>query len=369
MNAVTFPNRRHSEFIDDIKRGVSEYCERRGCSEKADANMVLKTLAMLALTFVPYGLLLSNAFPPWAMLGLAIVMGIGIAGIGFSIAHDALHGAYSSKPWVNRLLGLMFDVMGANGYMWKLTHNVIHHTYTNIHGVDEDLEVSPLLRLSPHANHQWFHRYQHLYAFFAYAFSTLFWVFVKDFKYFFQRDLGPYKDIKHPISEWVILIVMKIVYYGYTLVIPFMVIDVTWWQFLIGLLTMHFTAGFILGIVFQLAHVVEDTVQPLPDEAGHMEHAWAIHEMETTSDFGRRNRLLNWYVGGLNFQIEHHLFPKVCSIHYPALSSMVESVAGKHGVRYNQHRTMWEAVKSHYRMLKRLGNPVRQAAVHPPLAA
>lgn len=369
MDPITFPSRTSTRFFEDVKRGVADYCAARGISEKADGRMVCKTLVMLAITFVPYGLIMTNRFDPWEMLALVVVMGVGIAGIGFSIAHDALHGAYSSRPWVNRLLGLMFDVMGANGYMWKLTHNVIHHTYTNIHGVDEDLEVSPLLRLSPHARHQGFQRFQHLYAFAAYAFSTLFWVFVKDYKYFLQKDLGPYKNIKHPAGEVVLLVVMKAVYYTYTIVLPWIFLDVTWWQFLIGQLTLHFTAGFILGIVFQLAHVVEDTVQPLPDTAGHMEHAWAIHEMETTSDFGRNNRLLNWYVGGLNFQIEHHLFPKVCSIHYPALSRMVEEVARKHGVRYNHHDTMWEAVRSHYRMLKRLGNPAKAAAVHPPLAA
>ena len=357
MSTITFPNRANAQFFDDIKKNLNAYFESRGLSEKADGRMVRKTIAMLAITFIPYGLILSNRFSPWEMLGLVVIVGIGMAGIGFSVAHDAQHGAYSSKPWVNRTLGLWFDMMGANGYMWRVTHNVIHHTYTNIHGVDEDLVVSPLLRLSPHAEYKGFQKFQHWYAFFAYAFSTLFWAFVKDYKYFFQRDLGPYKNIKHPAGEWVLLFVLKAVYYAYTIVIPWLVLDVTWWQFVIGQLVMHFTAGFILGIVFQLAHVVEDTVQPLPDHSGNIEHSWAIHEMETTSDFARTNKFLNWYIGGLNFQIEHHLFPKVCSIHYPALSSMVEDLAKKHGIRFNQHPTMWDAVKSHYRMLKRLGNP------------
>jgi linoleoyl-CoA desaturase len=362
MNKITFPERDASLFMEELKQRVSEYWNKKGISDKANALMIGKTAVVLALTFGSYGLLLTNRFSLWEMLGLAILMGVGMAGIGFSIAHDALHGAYSSNAAVNKVLGLFFDLVGANGYMWKLTHNIIHHTYTNIRGIDEDLEVSPLLRLSPHSRRRWFHRFQHWYAFLAYALATLNWVFVKDFQYFLRRDLGPFKNIKHPKPEVATLIVMKAVYYTWTIVVPWLVLDVTWWQFLIGLLAMHITAGFILGIVFQLAHVVEGTDHPLPDVEGKMDQAWIIHEMQTTSDFGRRNRLLSWYVGGLNFQIEHHLFPRVCSVHYPAISRIVEEAAVRHGVRFNQHRTMREAVASHYRVLKKLGK--RPSVIH-----
>ena len=317
--------------------------------------MVAKTVTLLALTFIPYGLILSGRLSAWPMLGLAVVMGIGLAGIGFSISHDALHGAYSSKPWLNRLIGLSFDLCGANGYMWKITHNVIHHTYTNIEGIDEDLTVSPLLRLSPSAEHRPMHRYQHLYAFAAYSMSTLFWVFVKDYKYFLQRDLGPYKNKRHPRSEIVTLIATKLLYYGWALALPLWLLPIPWWQVLIGFLVLHLTAGLILGIVFQLAHVVEGTDYPAPDGAGVMEHAWLVHEMATTSNFGRRNRLLCWYVGGLNFQVEHHLFPRTCSVHYPAISPIVEELAREYGVPYNAQPTLRAAIASHYRMLRKLG--------------
>jgi linoleoyl-CoA desaturase len=147
----------------------------------------------------------------------------------------------------------------------------------------------------------------------------------------------------------------KALYYVWTIVVPLLVLDVPWWQFLIGYVAMHLTAGLTLGVVFQLAHSVEGPAFPLPDDRGVMEQAWAVHEMETTSNFGRGNRLLCWYVGGLNFQIEHHLFPKVCSIHYPAISGVVREVAAKHGITYNEHATFRAAVRSHYAMLKRLG--------------
>jgi linoleoyl-CoA desaturase len=352
---VKFPRLDPAQFGDEVKRRVADYFQQNHLSDKANAAMVAKTITLFALTFGCYGLILSNRFDPWAMLGLAIVMGVGVAGLGFSVAHDALHGAYSKHPAVNRALGFTFDLLGANGYMWKITHNVIHHTYTNIHGIDEDLSVSPLLRLSPESDLKPMHRWQHWYAFLAYSTSTLFWVFVKDYKYFLQKDLGPYRNRKHPRSEVAILLVTKAVYYAWAIVIPLLVLQVTWWQFVIGFLAMNLTAGAILGIVFQLAHVVEGTEHLHADPTGLMESAWMVHEMRTTSDFGRRNRLLNWYVGGLNFQVEHHLFPRVCSVHYPAISPIVEQVARECGVPYHAHDTFREAVRSHFKTLRHFG--------------
>lgn len=317
--------------------------------------MVTKTATLFAVFFGAYAVILSGLVSPLGMLGLCLVMGVGMAGIGFAVAHDALHGAYSSRPWVNRLLGFSFDILGANGYMWRMTHNIVHHTYTNIQGVDGDLEVSPYLRLSPRSAWRPIHRYQQWYALAAYSLSTLVWVTIKDFKYFTRADGGPYHSERHPPREVALLIGFKALYYSWSLVIPMLVLDVAWWQVLLGWLAMHLTAGLILGIVFQLAHVVEETAHPAPDESGNMEQAWMVHEMETTANFGRKNRLLTWYVGGLNYQIEHHLFPKVCSIHYPEISEIVRSVALKHGMPYHEHRTFLGAVRSHLRVLRKLG--------------
>lgn len=105
---------------------------------------------------------------------ITFLMGTGMAGIGFSVSHDALHVAYSSNKYVNGALGLKFDLLGANGYIWKITHNIIHHTYTNIHGHDEDLEVAEFIRLSPHSEFKWIHKYQHILVFFAYSLATFF---------------------------------------------------------------------------------------------------------------------------------------------------------------------------------------------------
>ncbi len=352
---IQFTSTDAKAFARDVRARVAEYFESTGRSRHADWRMVLKTIILLSLTFGSYGLIMSGRFSLMAMWALTFLIGVGIAGIGFSITHDALHGAYSSRRWVNYLLGLALNLIGANGYIWKITHNVMHHTYTNIHDVDEDLTVSPLLRLSPGARHYWFHRYQPLYGFFAYGLATINWLFIKDYQQFLSRSVGPYANKKHPAGEIATLIIFKLLACTWMIVLPLALLDITWWQFLIGFLTAHFTAGVILGVIFQLAHVVDGPEFPLPDEDGNMEYAWLVHQMRTTANFASGNEALSWYIGGLDYQIEHHLFPQTCSIHYPAIAPIVREVAEEHGIPYRSNPTLRAAVASHHQMLKRLG--------------
>lgn len=352
---VTFPTGTAERFVEDVKSRVAAYFESRRISTKANAAMVAKTVVLALAFLIPYGVIMSGVAPPLVMWALCVLLGVVVAGIGFGVSHDALHGAYSSRPRVNALIGYSFDVLGANGYMWRITHNVIHHTYTNIEGIDEDLAVSPLLRLSPRSRHFWLHRFQPWYALAAYSLATLNWVFWKDFDYFTRRQVGPYERRRHPPHEVATLLAGKAFYAGWAIVLPLALLPVAWWQVAIGFVTMHLVAGAILGVVFQLAHVVEETAYPAPDPAGRMELVWMVHEMFTTANFCTRNRAVSWYVGGLNFQVEHHLFPKTCSVHYPALSPIVREVARAHGIPYHENPTLWRAVRSHWRMLARLG--------------
>ena len=352
---IRFTNREASAFVAELKAGVADWFAATGKSDKANFAMVARTIILLGTLFGAYLLLITNALPPSYNWWLVILLGVCMAGIGFGVAHDALHGAYARTPWINTALGASFDLLGANGYMWQITHNVIHHTYTNIHGIDEDLTVSPLLRLTPEADRFWFHRFQTWYALAAYSMSTLFWVFVKDFKYFLKKDLGPFQNRHHSTGAITWLVASKVAYFVYALVLPLIFIHQPWWLILLGFVAVHLTAGMILGVVFQLAHVVEGIDYPTADVDGSMEHAWAVHEMVTTSNFAPRNWLLRWYVGGLNYQIEHHLLPRVCSIHYPKLSPLVRRLAAQHGIPYNEHPTLRAAVRSHWRMLHSLG--------------
>jgi linoleoyl-CoA desaturase len=330
--------------------------------------MVVKTVLLYTLYLGTYGLLLSGAFNIWGMWALCVAMGVGKAGLGMSVAHDAIHGAYSARPWVNRLLSKTMNLIGGSDYVWRITHNRVHHTWTNIHEVDEDLALAPFIRLSPHARWMPVHRAQQYFSFLVYGLATLFWVFAKDYKKMAQRSIGPVL-LKHHWKDVAELVAFKLFYYTYMLVVPLLVLDVAWWQFAIGFLTVHFTAGIILGVVFQLAHVVEGTQHFAQTPTGTMENSWAIHQMRTTNNFGRTNPILTWFAGGLNFQVEHHLFPTVCSVHYPALNAITQRVARQHGVPYHEHRSFRAAVASHYRTLRNFGYRVPRPAPAPALVA
>jgi linoleoyl-CoA desaturase len=354
---IKFNNTRSADFISELRENVNLYFKENNISQHANAAMVLKTVTLFAITFGAYGLILSNTLPLWGMFCLALLMGAGTAGIGFSVQHDANHGAYSSNPLVNKILGFSLNLIGGNAFTWKIQHNILHHTFTNIYDMDEDLDAGIVVRLSPNAPHRPHHRYQHYFAFLAYGLVTLMWFLVKDFKKIKRYHGGSSSGYQksHPFSEYVILAISKIMYTFYMIVIPLYVLPITWWQFVVGFVAMHLTTGVILSVVFQLAHVVEGPEQPLPNEDGLVDNLWAVHQLNTTSNFAMQNRFINWYVGGLNFQIEHHLFPKICSIHYPALSSITRELALKYQHPYYYHETFFGAVHSHYLLLKRLG--------------
>lgn len=346
------------EFYSTLNQRVNEYFKSRNLSRNGNTEMVLKTIFMFSLYIIPYVLMITGVVTNvWWMFGLCVVMGIAVGGIGLSVMHDANHGAYSNKSWVNNLLGLSLNVVGGNAFNWKVQHNVLHHTYTNIHDVDEDISPRGILRMTPHGEWKFFHRFQHFYAWFFYGLLTLVWVLAKDFiriiKY--NKD-GLVKKQKASIqAEWTILVASKIIYVLYIFVIPALVLSVTWWQLLIGFSVMHYIAGFILAIIFQPAHVIDGTEYPLPDANGKMDNNWAIHQLHTTTNFANNSRVFSWYVGGLNFQVEHHLFPGVCHVHYRKISKIVESTAKEFGLPYKAEPTFFGALRGHARLLKQLG--------------
>ena len=325
--------------------------------------MVIKTVVMFGLYFIPYALILGGVVTGlgW-MFVLVLVMSLGLAGIGLSVMHDANHGAYSNTKWLNNLMGYSLNMVGANAFNWKIQHNVLHHTYTNVHEEDEDISPRGVLRLSPHSNWKWFHKYQFIYAWFLYGLMTIVWMVFKDFVRIirYQQNGLARSNNANIVKEWAILLVTKVVYVSYIFIIPFLVTDLSGWQILFGILTMHYIAGFILAIIFQPAHVIEGTEYPLPDEHHKLENTWAVHQLHTTTNFGNRSRWFSWYVGGLNFQIEHHLFPNVCHVHYRKISGIVERTAREFNLPYKSATTFADALIGHARLLKQLGtSPAR----------
>lgn len=354
---VRFTSRAGNDFYRTVTKRVNHYFKQNKIDKQGGSKMIVKTIFFLGGVVVLYSLIMSNQFTAWQLLPLAVLLGMFKAFVGFNVSHDAIHGSYSKNKTFNRLLALFsFNLLGGNAYMWDITHNQVHHTYTNIPGHDEDIEVAPgILRLSPEEKRKGFMRYQQYYAFLLYGLSYFSWVFRKDYKKFFAKKIGAKDNSQHPRQEYVKLFLFKGLYYVLFIVLPLLVLDITWWQFIIGFLAMQFSAGIVLGLVFQLAHVVEGLDFPYPNEEGNIEEAWAIHQMQTTANFARKNRLINWFVGGLNFQIEHHLFPHISHIHYPKVSAIVKKTAMEFGVPYHEYETMPAAIGSHYRMLKQFG--------------
>jgi linoleoyl-CoA desaturase len=255
--------------------------------------------------------------------------------------------------------------MGANPYVWKLTHNVVHHSYTNIVQHDEDIEIAPgLIRVHESDKHNSFQRYQHIYAFFLYMLTTLSWFFRKDFLKFFKKQIGSSYINRHPKIEYFNLFFYKIVYYFLFIILPLWVMDLTFSQFLLGYLAMNMAMSLVLGLVFQLAHVVENTEIVEPGAENRMEDSWAVHQLKTTANFASRSKIAAFLCGGLNMQVEHHLFPKICHIHYPKLSAIVRQTAADFNLPYHENKTFVSAIKSHYYFLKRMGRPEETANVN-----
>ncbi|QMU28473.1 fatty acid desaturase family protein [Adhaeribacter radiodurans] len=354
---IKFTNTSNSTFFATTRQRVESYLKENTTSKYANKAMWVKTIFYLTGALTLYLLLLSNAFSVWTMLGLALLLGIFCAFIGFNICHDAIHGAFSANQKVNKLFSFVFNLIGASPYIWSISHNVVHHTYTNIPGHDEDIEVAPgLIRISEEEKVNKLHRYQHFYAFGVYSLASLSWVLRKDYIKFFQKKIGEHPTINHPKREYFNLFFYKAIYYFFFIALPLLVLDITWWQFIIGFVGLHLAEGLTLGLVFQLAHVVEGTDFPTPNEEGNMEEAWANHQMRTTANFATDNKMAGFLLGGLNRQIEHHLFPKVCHIHYPAISKIVKQTAHEFNLPYIESPTFWAALKSHYRMLKKFGH-------------
>ena len=347
------------KFFRTLNKRVNDYFKENNIKKTGNWQLHLKTFVMFAIFLAPYFFLIAMDMPFWTYLVLNIVIGIGMAGVGMNVMHDGNHGAYSSKNWVNKIMGGSIYILSGNVYNWQVQHNVLHHTYTNIPGHDEDLDAGRIIRFSNSAKWYRFHKFQHYYSVFLYGLLTFNWALTADFlqmKRYLRRKLS-YGEFKKPSIQWTTLVITKIIYFTIWLVLP-MVFGVTWWKVLLGFLVMHYTAGLILSVVFQLAHVVEDTSNPVPNESNEIENTWAIHQLFTTANFAPKNWLMNWYTGGLNHQIEHHIFPNISHIHYSKIGEIVKQTAKEFELPYYEFKTTRQAIASHFKHLKELGkNP------------
>jgi linoleoyl-CoA desaturase len=319
--------------------------------------MVIKTLFMLSLYLVPYFLMLSGIITNvWVAIGMWALMGFGMAGIGLSIMHDAIHESYSKNKTVNFVLGYLIHIIGGCKTNWKIQHNVLHHSFTNINEYDEDIEIG-VMRFTPDREWKWFHRFQIFYGPVLYGIMTLSWAIDKDFNQLIRYHKNGLLerhgiDFKKTMTE---LVINKALYFTAFLVIPLIFMPFAWWQVVIGFVAMHFVCGLTLALIFQSAHVLEETEFFSVEEGESMENNWAIHQLKTTANFANTSGWFTWLIGALNYQVEHHLFPNICHVHYPKLAPIVKQTAEDYGIVYNSHHTFFQALGSHFKLLNALG--------------
>ncbi len=353
--SIKFNNLIHKDFSDTLNKRVNDYFKANKLSKSGGNQIIVKTIVLLLIYIGSYVLIMTNMLNIWQMWILSALMGLSAAGIGMGVMHDANHGSFSDNKKINKLMGYTMELLGGNTVNWKIQHNNLHHTFTNIENADDDINSRPLYRFTKGAEYKKIHRYQHIYMFFLYGLMTFTWLFVSDFFQMRRYYKAGYFTKKMNINKEIVkLIIFKIIYFGYIIILPLIFLDITWWQYLIGLFTMQFILGFLLAVTFQLAHLVEKTEFPHPED-NQINENWFVHQLKTTADFAQNNKFLTWFIGGLNFQVEHHLFPRTSHVHYPALSKIVKNTCQEYNIRYNVYKSLPEALSSHVRMLKKLG--------------
>jgi linoleoyl-CoA desaturase len=365
-NTIRFPHAPHAEFFQTLRTRIQAHFAETNVSKHGNLYLYSKGIILFSVYFGLYALILSQSIPDWAMLLSCLVMGVAACGLGTNVMHDALHNSYTDNRRINRFFGCTMELLGGSSLTWHIQHNVLHHTYTNVYGMDEDIHDKPMLRLSPDGQLRWYHRFQHFYAVVLYSLSTVSWVFQKDFKQFGQywRDGQLQKLGLKPLPELAKLVAAKVAYLTVMLVIPMWVLDVSWYWVVLGFLMIQVTTGLLLTLIFLTAHAVEDAHHFQPDDNGNLENNWAIHQVQTTCNFRARTWFWRWLVGGLDHQIEHHLFPNISHVHYPALSPIVRQTAEEYGLPYFVYPSFSNAIASHFRYLREIGNaPMPQAVV------
>lgn len=337
-----------------LKERINQYFDATGKETTGGWRLFLKASILIVAIIYTYTQVVFYT-PYWPVaLSMCALLGLLTAAIGFNVMHDGGHGSFSKHKWVNKGAANIAEFIGASQFMWNMKHNVIHHAYANIDGLDDDIDAKPILRMAPTQKHYKFHKFQHLYFWIFYAFLHLYWTMLSDYRKYFTKKIGDIPLKKMKLKDHITFWGFKVAHYGLFIVLPIFKVGVIDW--LIGYSIFSVFLGFTISIVFQLAHTVEHTQFPVPDAVTHkMEDEWAIHQLKTTANFATKNRFISWYVGGLNFQIEHHLFPKISHIHYPAISKIIKQACVEHGVVYVEYRRMHQAVVSHILFLRQMG--------------
>ncbi|MFL5810861.1 MAG: fatty acid desaturase family protein [Flavisolibacter sp.] len=359
MQKIKFTPEPPGGFYLTLKKRVLAHFRENGKSRYATKLAILKSLVFVTAFLSCYALILIAKMNAGLFLLCWFSMGVCLLLAAMSMVHDAAHGVYSSKKWVNETLLRFTNLVGGDGYMYKYKHTISHHPYTNIPGADIDLEQSGVVRVTGHTQARKKHRYQHVYMKLLYPFYILYWVIARDFDYYKRQYIG-LVEAHHAPVHWFFLIFSKIFYFFYMLFIPLYLLPVPAWQVLLGFFCMHIGSGIVAMFALLTNHVVEDSLFVLPDENGLIQCSWGEHQLMTTDDYSPDSRIISFLFSGLNHHVAHHLFPKYCHIHYPAITKIMRATAAEFQLRY-RHNDVISALGSHFRLLKQLSNNKKQS--------
>jgi len=349
-------------FLDDTRKEVAAYLAETGVSAAGRRRLYTKGFLAFALAGGSWTALMVASPGPYAGAALYLGLLVGTMLVAFCVMHDANHGAHFRRRRLNHLLGWTADVtLGISSYAWRVKHNVAHHTYTNVDGYDADITQMPLVRLMPVQPPRPWYRFQHLYIWPLYCLMVVRWQTAGDIAALRRGRIG--WSALRPPRGWDLagLLGGKAIFVTWALVVPLLVYP--WWLAVGGYLALAMILGLVTATTFQLAHCVEEADFVAPSDLAGRRRPWAVHEVETTVNFCPRNRVLTWALGGLNYQIEHHLFPRVPHTHYPRIAEIVARNCERHGIRHTSQPTLRAALRSHHRHLRALGRSGRRVEI------
>lgn len=357
MEKIKFSKDHGSLFYKELRQKIDQYFSEHQTQMHGNAKMKFKIFLYFGLDILFFSLMLT-ANSPASFISYYLLMGISILLTAFNVSHDAAHGvAVKSKFWNKVLFQLSFNLQGNNAYVWGKHHNESHHLYTNVEGSDIDILNNPIFRMTATQKLKWFHKFQWLYAPIIYLFYSLNWFLVRDTALLFNVSSRTIK-INIPIFEAIKLLFFKLLYIGYMIVLPALILPFGWKLVLLAFVLNHFLVSILFISVLGISHVSDYVSHPLTNDKNELDMSWPTLQMCTSVDYNVDSKFFNWTLGGFNAHALHHLLPNVCHVHYLKLLPIFSETAKKHGIVHMEMPYL-ESLKAHFRQLKVMGNQVK----------
>ncbi|ACU63100.1 fatty acid desaturase family protein [Chitinophaga pinensis] len=353
MNKLKFIKDEGSEFYKELNERIEQYFAEQGMHRTGNNKMIFKIILYFSLDLLFYVLMITSTTPVgfytfYMLMGLAVLM------TAFNVSHDAAHGvAVRSKRWNKLLFSVSFNLQGNNAYVWGKNHNESHHLYTNVEGSDIDVLNNPLFRMTESQELKWYHRYQFIYAPFLYLLYSLNWFFFRETLMLLNYSSRTIK-VEIPRNEVVKLIIYKLLYIGYMVVLPAVLLPFGLKTVLLAFLLNHFMVSVIFVGVLGVSHLSDFVSHPVPDRNNKLDMSWPKLQMSTSVDYNANSVFFNWTLGGFNAHALHHLLPNICHVHYLDILPVFRELAEKHGLTYME-MPYHKALASHFRFLKAMG--------------